>query len=179
MAEFTLVKKHTSDLSYEDIRAIETLMIGVYEGNFTLTDLDHALGGIHVLMYGNKQLVGHVSVVQRNMTVLDVPYRVGYVEALGVKKEYRKKGMGHQLMKTCKHIIKESYHFGVLSTPTNLHYFFQRLNWQPWLGQLSTYTPTGLQEFKDENQTVFIYSPNLSLDLAKPLISDFRGEKSW
>ena len=72
MAEFTLVKKHTSDLSYEDIRAIEKLMIDVYEGLFTLADLDHALGGIHVLMYANHQLVGHVAVVQRSLTLLEI-----------------------------------------------------------------------------------------------------------
>jgi aminoglycoside 2'-N-acetyltransferase I len=56
-------------------------------------DWEHALGGIHALVWDGGELIGHSSVVQRRLLHHGHALRAGYVEGVGVRPDRR--GQGH------------------------------------------------------------------------------------
>ena len=57
----------------------------MFEGEFTEQDWEHALGGIHALVWDGDALVGHAAVVQRRLLHGGRALRAGYVEGVGVR----------------------------------------------------------------------------------------------
>ncbi|WP_050508465.1 hypothetical protein [Streptomyces rimosus] len=58
---------HTAELDARTRFAAKTLLHEVFEGDMTEEDWDHALGGVHALVWEGEELIGHASVVQRQM----------------------------------------------------------------------------------------------------------------
>jgi hypothetical protein len=56
---------HTADLSTEDLHAVRTLLDGAFSADeaYTEQDHEHALGGLHALLWEGTELIGHGSVV--------------------------------------------------------------------------------------------------------------------
>lgn len=53
---------HTADLDAATLGAGRALLDAVFEGEMTDHDWDHALGGMHALVWEGEELVGHASV---------------------------------------------------------------------------------------------------------------------
>jgi aminoglycoside 2'-N-acetyltransferase I len=47
-------------------------------------DWEHALGGMHAIAWHGASIIGHASVVQRQLMQRGVAWRTGYVEGVGV-----------------------------------------------------------------------------------------------
>jgi aminoglycoside 2'-N-acetyltransferase I len=63
----TLRTAHTADLDAETLRAAYAMLDEAFDGELDEDDWEHALGGIHALVYEGEEIVGHASVVQRRL----------------------------------------------------------------------------------------------------------------
>src|SRR5579884_2667422 len=89
---------HTAELAPETLRAARGLLDDVFGADMTDHDWDHALGGMHALVFEAEQLVGHGSVVQRRLVHEGRALRAGYVEAVAVRRDRRGRGHGAAIM---------------------------------------------------------------------------------
>ena len=76
---------HTSELAAGSLAEIRALLDAAFDGNFSDDDWEHALGGVHVLLYEGDTLAAHAAVVQRRLVVAGCVLRTGYVEAVAVR----------------------------------------------------------------------------------------------
>ena len=70
------------------------LLDEVFAGELTDDDWEHALGGVHALVWDGDELAGHASVVQRRLLHGGRALRAGYVEGVGVRARARRRGYG-------------------------------------------------------------------------------------
>lgn len=84
---------HTAELDVATLRAASGLLDAVFGDEMTGHDWEHALGGIHALVWDGGELIGHSSVVQRRLLHHGHALRAGYVEGVGVRPDRR--GQGH------------------------------------------------------------------------------------
>ena len=84
---------HTADLDSAALTAARTLLYDVFD-DMTDHDWEHALGGVHALVWEGGELVGHASVIQRRLLHGGRALRAGYVEGVGVRADRRGRGHG-------------------------------------------------------------------------------------
>ena len=76
---------HTADLDPGSLTAARDLLDEVFPGGVTEADWEHALGGVHALVWDGPALIGHGSVIQRRLLYQGRALRAGYVEAVAVR----------------------------------------------------------------------------------------------
>src|SRR3954471_5360948 len=96
---------HTADLDGETLAKLRALMDAVFEGDFEEADWEHALGGMHALIWEDGEVVGHAAVVQRRLRYDGRALRTGYVEGVGVRADRQRRGYGAALMRELGRII--------------------------------------------------------------------------
>ena len=76
---------HTAQLSPDQLAAIRAMLDAAYDGEFADEDWDHALGGVHAVVWDGDKPAAHGSVVRRQFLYAgpDIawrnaePFRVG------------------------------------------------------------------------------------------------------
>jgi aminoglycoside 2'-N-acetyltransferase I len=58
---------HTADLDAGALTSARALLDEVFGADMTDHDWDHALGGVHALMWEGGAVIGHASVIQRRL----------------------------------------------------------------------------------------------------------------
>jgi GNAT superfamily N-acetyltransferase len=89
---------------------------GAYEGDFSDSDYENALGGRHFILFESGQLIAHASVVTRSISIDDSAWKVGYVEAVAVASDFRDRGLGRQIMQQVTDFCRGNYEVAMLST---------------------------------------------------------------
>ncbi len=148
MAELRLA--HTADLSQEDLQAIRVLLEGAFDEGFTDEDFEHALGGVHALVWEGPELIGHGSVVMRRLLHGGRALRTGYVEAVAVRADRRRHGHGTALMAALERVIRHAYELGALSASGEGAAFYAARGWRVWRGTASVIAPTGLERTEED-----------------------------
>ncbi|WP_272665749.1 GNAT family N-acetyltransferase [Providencia sp. PROV174] len=171
--------KHTSQLSTENREALYSMLYQSFEQDFTHDDFEHALGGMHVLAYDQQQIIGHVAIIQRHMAIGNTPITVGYVEAMAVLENYRRQGIGKQLMVATNQIITDCYQLGLLSASDEGFHIYQSVGWQVWNGPLYELNQGHYIHSVDEEGGVMGWSKNNLIDFSQPLYCDFRSGDQW
>jgi aminoglycoside 2'-N-acetyltransferase I len=82
MSHVTVHIAHTANLDAATRTAARALLDDAFDGSFADEDWDHALGGIHALLWDGPELIGHASVVQRRLLHAGRALRTGYVEGV-------------------------------------------------------------------------------------------------
>ena len=100
---------HTADLSPATLEAARLLLSGVFEGEFEDVDWEHALGGVHAIVWEGDEVIGHASVVGRRLLHGGRALRTGYVEGVGVRADRRRRGYGAALMHALDRVIRGRY----------------------------------------------------------------------
>jgi len=168
---------HTADVDAETLAGIRALMDEVFRGDYSDDDWDHALGGMHIWTTGDDgAVVGHASVVRRQLLHAGRTLRCGYVEAVGVRESHRRRGVAGGLMETAARIVRGGYDIGALSSTEQAMPLYERMGWQRWRGPLSALTPRGVEPAPDE---VFVLPVHGELDLDGELTCDWRDGDVW
>lgn len=170
---------HSSQLSNEEKETLYRMLYQGFDHDFTRDDFQHALGGMHVLAYDHQQIIGHVSIVQRNMAIGDKPITVGYVEAMAVLENYRRQGIGKQLMLATNKIIDDCYQLGLLCASDEGVSLYQSVGWRVWNGSLYELNQGHYIHSIDEEGGIMGWSNNQSIDFTQPLYCDFRSGDQW
>lgn len=172
----------TSDLTSADISAIRGLLWAAFEEDgegFTEDDWQHALGGIHVLLELDGEIVAHASVVERQLHVDHRPLATGYVEAVATASRHQRRGFGSQLMREVSSHIRDRYELGALGTGHQA--FYERFGWLTWRGPSSVRVAGGMTTTSDDDGYIMVLATRTSppLDISAPISCEWRPGDVW
>lgn len=170
---------HTADLDTETLQAARALLEDVFLGDFSDHDWEHALGGMHTLVWDGAELVGHASLIQRRLIHDGRALRAGYVEGVGVRTDRRRRGYGAALMEELERVIHGAYDLGALGSTEEALEFYASRGWQRWEGTTSALTPTGIVRTPDDDEAIFVFANSVPLNLAGELTCDWRDGEVW
>jgi aminoglycoside 2'-N-acetyltransferase I len=173
----------TVELTGHDIDAIRRVLTAAFledeHGGFTEEDWQHALGGTHFLLELDGSIVGHASVVERQIQVGGRPLRTGYVEAVAIEPARQRTGLGSGLMKAVTKHVDAEHELGVLGTGTQP--FYERLGWEIWRGPSGVRTANGVEPTPDEDGYILVRRTPRSPALrpTDPITCEWRPGDVW
>jgi aminoglycoside 2'-N-acetyltransferase I len=170
---------HTADLDSAAITAARALLDDVFAGEMTEDDWEHALGGMHALLWEGPALIGHASVVQRRLLHRGRALRAGYVEAVAVRADRQRRGHGATMMAALERVLRGAYDLGALGATDEGAQFYAARGWQLWRGPSSALTPAGLRRTPDDDGAIYVFELAVPLDTTAELTCDWRGGDLW
>ncbi|WP_398860150.1 GNAT family N-acetyltransferase [Streptomyces chengmaiensis] len=167
---------HTYELSPADLLEIRTLLTGAFEGDFGDEDFDHALGGVHALLYEGEELVAHGSVVQRRVICDGRSLRAGYVEAVAVRADRRRRGYGDRVMDVLEQVIDGAYALGALSASDTGALLYRARGWRLWQGPITALGPAGRVPLPEESGSTYVRGAGNRVlpDVSREICFDWR-----
>jgi aminoglycoside 2'-N-acetyltransferase I len=170
---------HTAELDADTLSRSRRLLDDVFGQEMTAEDWQHALGGLHALVWDGADLIGHASVVQRSLIHRGRALRAGYVEGVGVAMPHRGNGHGAALMAAIERVIRRAYHLGALGSTAEAAGFYAHRGWQRWEGPTSALTPEGIVRTEDCDGCVYVLAVDRPLELAAGLTCGWREGDLW
>jgi aminoglycoside 2'-N-acetyltransferase I len=170
---------HTADLETETRQHVCDMVTAAFAGNFTEHDWEHALGGMHALIWRHGAIIAHAAVVQRRLVYRGDALRCGYVEGVAVREDCRGQGLVHALMDGVEQVIRGAYQLGALSSAARARGMYAARGWSPWRGPTSVLAPTGPTRTPDDDGTVFVLPIGIDLDTSAELTCDWRAGDVW
>jgi aminoglycoside 2'-N-acetyltransferase I len=170
---------HTADLDAATLGAARALLYDVFGDELEESDWEHALGGVHALVWEGDELIGHASVVMRRLLHDGRALRCGYVEAVAVRADHQRRGHGGALMEAVERVIRGAYDLGALGGTDEGARLYLRRGWKLWEGPLFALTPSGVVRTEDVDGAVYVLPVSAPLDLAGDLTCDWRDGDVW
>ncbi|MER5756685.1 GNAT family N-acetyltransferase [Streptomyces sp. NPDC002088] len=166
---------HTADLAPAGLRAVRDLLDVAFDGDFSDEDYDHCLGGVHALVYDGAGLAAHGAVIMRRVRHRGRWLRVGYVEAVAVRADARRTGLGGRVMGALERVVDRAYDVGAVSASDAGARLYAARGWQVWAGRIAAHGPDGVVRLPEDEGSTFV-RPALagSLDPAHELVFDWR-----
>jgi aminoglycoside 2'-N-acetyltransferase I len=169
---------HTADLDSAALTAARTLLYDVFD-DMTDHDWEHALGGVHALVWEGGELVGHASVIQRRLLYGGRALRAGYVEGVGVRADRRGRGHGAAMMDALEKVVRGAYELGALGATDAAATFYAARGWMLWRGPSSALTPAGIARTEKDDGCIYVLPVQVQLDLFSELTCDWRDGDLW
>lgn len=170
---------HTADLDRVTLDAARRLLVDVFEGDLSDHDWEHALGGVHALVWDGAALIGHAAVVQRRLLHGGRALRAGYVEGVGVRADQRGRGHGAAMMQALERVVRGAYDLGALGATDKAAKFYAARGWRLWRGPSSALTPAGIERTPEEDGCIYVLPHMVALDLLGELCCDWRDGNVW
>ncbi|NJQ02612.1 GNAT family N-acetyltransferase [Streptomyces zingiberis] len=170
---------HTAHLDAASREAARALLDEAFGGDMSDDDWEHALGGWHALAFEDGELAGHASLVQRSMLHRGRALRTGYVEAVAVRPDRRRRGHGSAMMAALETLLRGAYDLGALAASDEGAAFYAGRGWQVWQGPTSALTPSGVVRTPEEDGGVYVLPLSAPLDLSSGLTCDWRDGDVW
>jgi aminoglycoside 2'-N-acetyltransferase I len=170
---------HTSSLRPDELQAIRALLDGAFAGGVTDDDYEHALGGVHALVWEGHELIAHGAVVMRRLLHDGRALRTGYVEGVAVRGDQRRRGHGHTVMAALEQVIRGAYEIGALSATEEARDLYAGRGWQVWRGTASVLTPRGIERTPGEEGDIYVLPVSVELTPGGDLACDWRGGDVW
>jgi aminoglycoside 2'-N-acetyltransferase I len=177
----SLARVHTVDLDAHALAEIRTFLDVAFEGDLSDEDWENTVGGLHVLAREGTELIGHAAVVQRRLVHQGIGLRTGYVEAVAVREDRRRRGIGGELMAIVEDIERHAYELGALSAAERALPLYLHRGWIRWEGPTWALSPEGPLRTKDDDGGVYILPTPASppLDLSGSIACDWRPKDVW
>ena len=170
---------HTADLDAAAVTAARALLDEAFHGEVTEADWEHALGGVHALVWDGPALIGHGSVIQRRLLHRGRALRAGYVEAVAVRPDRQGQGHGATLMGALERVLRGAYDLGALGSTEEGAGFYTARGWKLWQGPSSALTPAGIRPTPDDDGCLYVFELAVPLDLSGELTCDWRDGDVW
>lgn len=170
---------HTADLDSETRQRVWQMVTAAFAGDFTDNDWEHALGGMHALIWQHGAIVGHAAVVQRRLINRGHALRCGYLEAVAVREDCRGRGLAHALLDGIEQVIRGAYQLGAVSSSAPARRVYTARGWLPWTGATSALAPTGPVRTPEDDGTVLVLPAGIDLDTSTELMCDWRDGNVW
>ena len=173
----TVQRRHTAELTSEELAEARALCDAAFDGDFADADWAHALGGMHALVRDDEgRLVGHGALVLRRVLVGGVPLRCGYVEAVAVAGDVRRAGHGTRVMESLE-ALAPGYDLLALSASDAGALLYEARGWSRWRGPSSVVTSAGVVPTPDDDDSLYVLG--VGLDLTAPITCDWRDGDVW
>ncbi len=170
---------HTADLGPATLKKARALLGLVFGQEMTDHDWEHALGGVHVLIWDGERLVGHAAIVQRRLLHGGRALRTGYVEGVAVHPAHRREGHGAAMTAELERIVRDAYELGALGASEEGELLYAARAWQRWRGPTFALTPTGIKRTPADDGSIYVLPANTPLDLDGELTCDWRDGDVW
>lgn len=170
---------HTADLDADTRNGARRMLDDAFAGDFTDADWDHALGGMHALIWRHGTLIAHAAVVQRRLLHGGVALRCGYVEGVAVREDCRGQGLGTAVMDAAEQVIRGGYQLGALGATADAQAMYAARGWLPWRGPTSVLAPIGVTPTPDDDGAVYVLPVSADLDTTDALTCDWRDGDVW
>jgi aminoglycoside 2'-N-acetyltransferase I len=170
---------HTADLDASALEGIRALLGHVFEGELSDHDWEHALGGMHAVVWERGDPIGHASVIQRRLLHGGRALRAGYVEGVGVRRDRRGRGHARAMMSVLERVIRGAYDRGALGATDEAIGFYTGRGWKRWRGPTSALTPRGIERTEDADGSVYVLPLTMPLNLDGELTCDWREGDLW
>jgi len=174
---------HTSDLDNETRDDARRMVIDAFGGEFTDADWEHALGGMHALIFDHGALIAHAAVVQRRLLYRDTALRCGYLEGVAVREDRRGQGLASAVMDAAEQVLRGAYQLGALSASDAGRHIYPPRGWLPWQGPTSVLGPAGVMRTPDDDSCLFVLPVALpdgaELDPTAEITCDWRDGDVW
>jgi aminoglycoside 2'-N-acetyltransferase I len=173
----------TVELTGHDIGTIRAILTAAFledeHGGFAEDDWQHALGGTHFVLELDGSIVGHASVVKREIEIGEQPLRTGYVEAVAIEPGHQRSGLGSRLMAAVNEHVDAEYELGALGTGTQP--FYEQLGWEVWQGRSGVRAANGVENTPDEDGYILVRRTPRSpaLDPTDPITCEWRPGDVW
>jgi aminoglycoside 2'-N-acetyltransferase I len=173
----------TDELTPREVSEIRSVLDAAFgddeDERFTDDDWDHAVGGVHVVLDVDGEIVAHGSVVERTLEIDHRPVRTGYVEAVATAPDHQARGHGTSVMRAIGEEILARFELGALGTGS--HRFYERLGWETWAGPSSVRTPDGERRTPDDDGYIMILrTPSSSpFEVGAPISCEWRPGDVW
>ena len=174
-----IVVAHTGQLDAAILAAGRSLLDEAFGSDFADTDWAHALGGMHALAFEGDRLVGHGAVVQRRLLHGARMLRAGYVEAVAVAADRRRRGVASAVMDQLERIIGGGHDLGALSASDAGAALYLHRGWQRWRGRTWALAPEGRVRTAEEDDALFVRPGAAGVDLDGDLTCDWRDGDLW
>jgi aminoglycoside 2'-N-acetyltransferase I len=169
--------RHTAALDDAGLAAVRALCDAAFAGDFRDDDWEHTLGGVHALRFEGDRLVAHAALVARRLLHDGRALRTGYVEAVAVAADQRRRGHGTAVMQALHPYIDRAYALGALATSDDGAPLYAALGWTRWPGPTAALTPHGIRP--TPGSVIFVRPVTAHLDPALPLVCDWRDGDVW
>ena len=170
---------HTAELDGATLGAARALLEAVFDADMTDDAWEHALGGVHALVWEGDALIGHASVVQRRLLHGGRALRCGYVEGVAVRANRRRRGHAAAMMEALERVLRGAYALGALGATDAAAGFYAGRGWRLWRGPTSALTPTGIERTPEHDGAVYVLPVAARLDLSGELTCDWRDGDVW
>ncbi len=174
----------TSDLTPAERTSIRALLDAAFDHEdpderFSEDDWQHALGGTHVVLDLDGEIVAHASVVPRDLRADGRSVRTGYVEAVATVPARHGQSFGTIVMKDVGDLIRDGFELGALGT--GAYHFYERLGWTAWRGPTAVRTDDGERRTPgDDGFILVLRTPTTpTLDDTGPISCDWRPGDVW
>jgi aminoglycoside 2'-N-acetyltransferase I len=168
--------RHTAELSADELAAARALCDASFD-DFGDADWEHALGGMHVLVEDDGTLAAHGALVMRRMLHRGRALRCGYVEAVAVHGDHRRRSLGHRVMAALE-ALAPAYDLLALCSSREGRPLYEARGWSLWRGPTSVLTPDGVVATPDED-SIYVLGGPAGLDLDGPIACDWRDGDVW
>jgi aminoglycoside 2'-N-acetyltransferase I len=178
----TLRRVATGDLTSAELSAIRALCDAAWGGPDQMFDEDdwaHALGGVHMVVEEDGNILAHASVVPRTLHAGGLEVSTGYVEVVATWPAHQHRGHGTAVMREVNDHIDRSFELGALST--GVAAFYERLGWRLWTGPTSVLVDGDVRPTPDDDGGVMVrFTPSSPpLDPSQPISCDWRPGDVW
>ena len=173
---------HTADLNALELRAVRSLLDEAFDDDdegFVDEDFEHALGGLHAVVWEGRDVIGHGAVVMRRLLHEGRALRTGYVEAVAVRADRRRRGHAGALMAALERVIRGGYQIGALSATGAAADFYAGRGWRVWTGTTSVLTPHGVERTAEDDHGVYVLPVDVDLASGGDLACDWRDGDVW
>ena len=175
----TTAVRRTADLDDAELAAVRELLDRAFAGDFADEDFAHALGGMHALVHDEERLVGHGSVIRRDLWHGGRLLRAGYVEAVAVAPDRRRQGIATAVMDALEAVIRADHDLGALSASEDGAGLYAARGWLAWEGPTSVLAPEGTRCTPEDDGSVFVLPGAVPLDRHGELTCDWREGDVW
>ncbi|HYA44982.1 MAG TPA: GNAT family N-acetyltransferase [Acidimicrobiales bacterium] len=171
----------TDELSAEAMQELRRLFFSAFDDGFDELDWAHGLGGHHVVVRDRTTgvIVGHASVVPREVLVGGKQIHTGYVEAVSTLPTRQRQGIGRLVMAEVARVLQGHFEMGALAT--GVVDFYRRLGWEEWTGPISAYDEEGVHPTPEEEGAVLVlrFGSSTDIELSLPISAPARPGDDW
>lgn len=174
-----LLRLPTAEVPTATLDKVRGLLDRAFDGDFAVTDWEHTVGGRHVILVEEGEVISHASVVTRDLEVADRPFRTGYMEGVATHPEHQGKEFGARVVTAANEVIRQHYELGALST--DRHSFYHRLGWERWQGPTYVRDGSRLLRTADEDEGIMVlrFGPSATVDVTSALTCEARSGDDW
>ncbi len=93
--------------------------------------------------------------------------RTGYVEAVAVRPDRQRRGLGAAVMQALDPVVRGAYELGALAAGEDAGRLYVSLGWQRWRGATWALTPRGIERTPDDDDSIYVLPVGTPVDLVR------------